>query len=256
MALKYNRISSIEDLGVGDTYDISNFSEDKIDGQGNFLINGLVVHNCIPEAVENRDDKHQLWRKKIHPKILPIVEDTYGVLIFQEQLQQMFQLIAGFTAPEAQEVRKAVAKKWKHLLKPIEAKWMQKASEEIGELAAEEWWSKLVTFGRYAFNRCLDKDTLLKDEVTGISKTVEQWHQSEDKPTLWSYNGNDLVLDECVAIHDNGDQEVYQITFDDGSMETVTAGHKFLCDDGEYHEAKEIFDQGLEITRFDASERG
>lgn len=107
----------------------------------------------IPEAVANRDDKHDKWKKKLHPLILEVLKDTYGVIVYQEQLQAIWQRVAGFTAPEAQEARKAVAKKWTHKLKPIREKWVLGASRVLGEKEAEQWWAKMETFGRYAFNR-------------------------------------------------------------------------------------------------------
>jgi len=107
----------------------------------------------IPEAVENRDDPTASWKKRLHPDILRVLESTYGVIVYQEQLQAIWQLIAGFTAPQAQEARKAVAKKWTHKLKPIREQWLIGASRVIGDKEAAEWWPKMETFGRYAFNR-------------------------------------------------------------------------------------------------------
>jgi DNA polymerase III alpha subunit len=82
-----------------------------------------------------------------------VLEDTYGVIVFQEQLSALWQRLGSFTAPEAQEARKAVAKKWTHKLAPIEKKWIDGATQTIGVEAAKEWWLKQVTFGRYAFNK-------------------------------------------------------------------------------------------------------
>lgn len=107
----------------------------------------------IPEAVENRANKNGHWRKRLHPLILKVLEDTYGVIVYQEQLQAIWQLIAGFTAPEAQEARKAVAKKLTHKLKPIREKWISGATRLLGKDEAEGWWPRMETFGRYAFNK-------------------------------------------------------------------------------------------------------
>jgi len=107
----------------------------------------------IPEAVENRDDSSGSWKKRLHAVILDVLKDTYGVIVYQEQLQTIWQKMAGFTAPEAQEARKAVAKKWVHKLEPIRKKWLVGASRTMSINEAEEWWSRMETFGRYAFNR-------------------------------------------------------------------------------------------------------
>ena len=102
----------------------------------------------IPDAVANRDDVHNRWKLRLHPEILAVLEDTYGVIVYQEQLQALWQRLAGFTAPEAQEARKAVAKKWTHKLKPIRQKWLDGASNILGKQEAEDWWTKMETFGR------------------------------------------------------------------------------------------------------------
>jgi DNA polymerase III alpha subunit len=107
----------------------------------------------IPEAVANREDSHRSWANRLPAEILEVLKDTYGVIVYQEQLQAIWQRVAGFTAPEAQEARKAVAKKWVHKLKPIRDKWIEGASRALGKSEAVDWWSKMETFGRYAFNR-------------------------------------------------------------------------------------------------------
>lgn len=204
----------------------------------------------IPEAVENRDDVSGDWKEKLHPKILPILEDTYGVIVFQEDLQAIWQVMAGFTAPEAQEARKAVAKKWAHKLKPIREKWLIGASRVMPENEAKDWWTKMETFGRYAFNKCLHFETKIKDQLTGEIKTIEEWYKSDKLPFITSYDEGECV-DECVDIHYSGELEVLEIEFDNGQIERVTEDHKFLCVDGEYHEVREIIDKGLEITEID-----
>ncbi len=107
----------------------------------------------IPEAVKNRDDGRKSWQKRLNPVILDVLKDTYGVIVYQEQLQAIWQRVAGFTAPEAQEARKAVAKKLTHKLKPIKEKWLRGAAKMLGEQESAEWWPRMETFGRYAFNK-------------------------------------------------------------------------------------------------------
>ena len=206
----------------------------------------------IPDVIANRDDYKQSWKSKMHPEMLSILEDTYGHLVYQEQLQAAWQNIAGFTAPEAQEARKAVAKKWTEKLKPIKEKWVEGASKKLGLDEAELWWTKMATFGRYAFNRCLSKDTLLYDPVSQVSKTVEQWRLFGKPFKLYAYDGQNVFIDTCVCIHDNGANEIFEVKFDDGSIERLTAGHKLLCEDGQYHEVSQIFERGLDVKKVES----
>jgi hypothetical protein len=211
----------------------------------------------IPEAVKNRDDARGTWKKRLHPLILEVLEETYGVIVYQESLQAIWQRVASFTAPEAQEARKAVAKKWQDKLRPIKAKWIEGASRVLGRQEAEEWWPKMETFGRYAFNRCLDKDTLLRDLASGMTRTVDEWYRDGSPQVLLSVDDAGVAIsDECLAIHDTGVQEVFEVEFDDGTIERVTANHKFLCDDGQYHTVTEIYELRLDVTSIRAAGPG
>lgn len=110
----------------------------------------------IPEAMANRDDESKSWAeelKSIHPELYETLKDTYGIICYQEQLARLWQSLGGFTGPEAQDARKAVAKKWKDQLLPIENKWIEGATKTIGRENAERYWLLQTAFARYAFNR-------------------------------------------------------------------------------------------------------
>lgn len=247
--MKTTKIKSITKRGTKQTYDILNMAQDKYKNEGNFILDGVIVHNSIPDVIKNRDDKSGKWREELRSlseDMYKILEDTHGKIVYQEQLANIWQLVGGFTATEAQEARKAVAKKWVEKLKPIKQKWMIGASAKLGKEKATEWWDDMESFGRYAFNKCLSKDTLLTCQKTHITKSVEEWYKSSTLPSLLSYD-DEMVIDDCVCIHDTGIQEVFKVIFDNGQSEAITIGHKFLCVDGNYHELREIIDEGLEI---------
>ena len=106
----------------------------------------------IGDYLKNRDDEKEGWRDE-DPRITKILKDTYNIIVFQEQLQALWVHLAGFTTPEAEAARKIIAKKWVDKLPQIEEKWKRGASRTIGKEAADDWWTKMTTFGRYAFNR-------------------------------------------------------------------------------------------------------
>jgi DNA polymerase III alpha subunit len=87
------------------------------------------------------------------PRVIKILEDTHGTIVFQEQLQAMWMSLAHFTVPQAEESRKIISKKWEHLLPKVKERWLRGATKEIGAEKAEAWWEIMHSFGRYAFNR-------------------------------------------------------------------------------------------------------
>lgn len=247
--MEYVAIESINEWEIDDVYDIWNYADDCLDGEGNFVIDDLVVHNCIPEYVKRRDDPSQSWVHDEHPIMAELLKATMGLLVFQEDLTRVWMHVAGFTAITSQVARKAVAKKWKEKLKPIRQMWIDGATPIIGNSEAIRWWDdRMEPFGRYAFNKCLGKDTILTDSITGESKTVEDWYHSNYKPTLKSYKNGEIIDDTCLNIHYNGKQNVYHVTFDNGHSMNVTLDHQILCEDGSFHTIDEAFTNKLSVN--------
>ena len=68
----------------------------------------------IPEYIARKRKRKKV--EYVHPRLKTILEPTYGILVYQEQLMQIAQQIAGFSLSEADILRKAVGKKIKSLL--------------------------------------------------------------------------------------------------------------------------------------------
>lgn len=108
--------------------------------------------DLIPEYIAC---KH--GRKKtayLHPSLEPILKNTYGIMVYQEQLMAAVQVLAGFTLAEADIMRKAVGKKIKSLLDKQEGKFKESA-KRVGtpDAVANKFWELVEPFNRYAFNR-------------------------------------------------------------------------------------------------------
>jgi len=103
----------------------------------------------VDEYVARRDGKDM---DDEDPRIVEMLKDTYGIIVFQEQLARFFVEICGFTIPEAEAARKAVAKKWADQLAKIKDKMIAGATRSIGEEKAITWWGKIESFARYCFN--------------------------------------------------------------------------------------------------------
>ena len=90
----------------------------------------------------------------LHPKLKPILEKTYGVAVYQEQLMQIARDLAGFSLAEADILRKAVGKKIKKLLDEQHDKLVSgMVKNKIPQNTAEKIWQYIEPFARYGFNR-------------------------------------------------------------------------------------------------------
>lgn len=91
------------------------------------------------------------------PDIFPIFEqlipETYGVMVFQEQLQKVYQNLVGCSGPDAEEFRSNIAKKKVDKVLKAYPKFMEGATAKLGSKEdAQKAWDFINTWGRYGFN--------------------------------------------------------------------------------------------------------
>ncbi len=106
----------------------------------------------IPEYIKRKRKKKKV--EYLHSKLKPILESTQGIIIYQEQLMQIAQQLAGFSLAEADVLRKALGKKIKSLLVSQKDKFIE-GMERNGfkETLAKEIWNWILPFARYGFNK-------------------------------------------------------------------------------------------------------
>ncbi|MEK7582886.1 MAG: DNA polymerase III subunit alpha [Patescibacteria group bacterium] len=106
----------------------------------------------IPEYIARKHGKNKV--EYLHATLEPVLKNTYGIMVYQEQLMQAVQVLAGFTLAEADVMRKAVGKKIRKLLEEQEGKFKEGAAR-VGtpKQVADKFWELLGPFNRYAFNR-------------------------------------------------------------------------------------------------------
>jgi error-prone DNA polymerase len=88
-----------------------------------------------------------------HPLLRPVLEETLGVMVFQEQLSQSAMAMAGFDAAEADTLRKVVSKKHREKkLRDFYSRFVKGASERgVSEEKIEEVWQMMMGFEGYSF---------------------------------------------------------------------------------------------------------
>ena len=91
----------------------------------------------------------------LHPGLESALKDTYGILIYQEQFMQISRSWCGFTGGQADTLRKAVGKKKVKLMEEVKPQFIKGAVEVGGatEEIAETFWSQLLDFANYCFNK-------------------------------------------------------------------------------------------------------
>ncbi len=178
-SFRFIKVKEIKYAGKEKTYDIL------MQPPGNnFVANGFLVHNSggmqrylkqlkptefediiamvalyrpgpmqlIPEYIAGKHKKKRI--EYLHPKLKPILESTYNIPVYQEQLMKIAHELAGFTLAEADVLRKAVGKKIKKLLMAQKEKMIKGMKRNgIDERVAQKIWEWVLPFAHYGFNR-------------------------------------------------------------------------------------------------------
>jgi DNA polymerase-3 subunit alpha len=106
----------------------------------------------IPAFVARKQGREPI--EYMHERLEPILRDTYGVMIYQEQVMMAARELAGFTMSEADILRAAMGKKDKAKMAKLRTKFVAGAVErEIPQTTSEALFDGIAKFAEYGFNR-------------------------------------------------------------------------------------------------------
>ncbi len=101
------------------------------------------------------ENKHHPERIKYdHPLLEPILKETYGIALYQEQVMQIVQAVAGYTLGQADILRRAMGKKKADVMAEQRDKFVEGAvAHGLDKQVAEDLFTKIETFAGYGFNK-------------------------------------------------------------------------------------------------------
>lgn len=106
----------------------------------------------IPDFIDRKHGRKQI--QYLHPKLEPILNHTYGIAVYQEQVLQIARDLCGFSLGEADVLRKAIGKKIEALLMEQQKKFVQGAlANGIDQKVADQLFEFVKPFANYGFNK-------------------------------------------------------------------------------------------------------
>lgn len=222
---------------------------------------GVGAHE---EYIRNKKDPNAI--SLVHESLEPLLRQTNGVLIFQEQLMFIAHELAGMSLGEGDNLRKVMDKASKIIQKNLNGdelddkdkndksykKYLElwdkfkdgcsrKGLNEKEVKNIEEW---LVKYLGYSFNRCLTKNHKVISKKRGTINILDV----NVGEKILSYNpevGKD-VFNPVKDIHHNGKKKVYRIKTKSGKVLECTEDHKIMTENG-MKTLREIRDNKLKI---------
>jgi len=126
--------------------------------------------NNIDTFIKRKEGKEEI--NYIHKSLESILRDTYGIIVYQEQIMEILKIMAGYTYAEADNIRRAMSKKKLDIMKYEEIKFL-KRSEDLGyeHTTAKEVYDLILKFANYGFNKAHSVSYALIGYQMGYLKT-------------------------------------------------------------------------------------
>lgn len=113
---------------------------------------GPLGSGMVKDFVERKHGRQEI--KYAHPLLEPVLKDTYGTLVYQEQIMQIFQVLADYSLGGADMVRRIMAKKHPEELEKLKGPFIEKVTEKgMTKEAGIELFEQIESFASYCFNR-------------------------------------------------------------------------------------------------------
>ncbi len=116
--------------------------------------------DAIPKFIANKHNPKQV--QYLDPMLEPILSVTYGVMVYQEQVIDIFQKLGGYSLPQADNIRRAISKKKQAVIEAERQTFVYGDPERnicgavkngVTEQAANEIYDQILDFASYAFNK-------------------------------------------------------------------------------------------------------
>ncbi|MGB4842184.1 MAG: DNA polymerase III subunit alpha, partial [Leptotrichiaceae bacterium] len=113
---------------------------------------GPLRSGMVEDFIQSKNNKVAI--KYMHESLQDVLEETYGVILYQEQVMKIVNIMANYTLGEADELRRAIGKKIPEIIEENRNKFVRKSVENgIDERVAQEVYRLIDKFGGYGFNK-------------------------------------------------------------------------------------------------------
>jgi DNA polymerase III subunit alpha len=205
---------------------------------------GPLDAGLIPKFINRKHGREQIDYP--HELVEPILTETYGIMVYQEQIMKIAQDMAGYSLGQADLLRRAMGKKKIKEMEKHREIFIEGAAEKgVNKQVSEALFEQMVLFAEY----CLSGETpVLTEEYGWLS--LEQIVQQQIDCHVFSQDANGHLYTQPVAQwHHRGHQELFEYQLEDGSVIRATPDHRFMVASGEMVAIEQIFAEGRSLQQ-------
>jgi DNA polymerase-3 subunit alpha len=207
---------------------------------------GPLDAGLIPKFINRKHGLEEIVYD--HPMLESILQETYAVMVYQEQIMKIAQDMAGYSLGEADLLRRAMGKKKISEMQKHREIFIDGAAKNgVDKKVSDALFDQMVLFAEY----CLTADMAVMTIEYG-SVPIGQIVAERLECTVYTVDRNGFIYTQPIAQwHDRGVRDVYEYVLDNGSIIRATPDHKFMTETGEMVAIDEIFRNGLDLKWID-----
>ena len=168
----------------------------------------------------------------VDERLRAITDSTYGVILYQEQSMRIAKEIAGFSGPEADDLRKAIGKKLRDKMAALRDRFHEGArGTGTSESVINELWAVNEAAADYSFNKCASATTrvILPD---GKRIRLSEAYRLRPSEIMSMWSDGTIRPHRVHRIVRTGRKFVYQVRCESGRQIRATADHRLLTTEG------------------------
>ena len=186
--------------------------------------------DSIPTFIKSKHGEIEV--KYLHPMLEPLLRESYGVIVYQDQVLLIAVQLAGFTWGEVDKFRKAMSKKIPEELAKYRDKFVKGCAQSgIKEKVAEQIFAFIEPFAGYGFNKCAHGSTEIQ-LPDGSRMALSAAYRNPPAEIMAMWPDGQIRPHKVARIVQTGRKALLNIRTASGKSIKVTPEHRLLTTEG------------------------